>query len=48
MKTTIETKHEPWKRMGITRKQGGGGTHKDRRTKRQRTRQTQKQGWMND
>ena len=48
MKVVIKVDHEPWKRMGLTRKQGGSGTHQDRRTKRQRTRQTQKQGWMND
>lgn len=48
MKVVIKVDHEEWKRMGITRKQGGSGKHQDRRTKRQRTRQTQKQGWMND
>ncbi len=48
MKVKIKIDHEPWKRMGITRKQGGSGIHQDRRTKRQRTRQAQKQRWVND
>jgi hypothetical protein len=34
--------------MTTLRKEGGSGIHQDRRTKRQRTRQTQKQGWMNE
>jgi hypothetical protein len=45
---TIKIEREDWKRMGVTRKQGGSGIHKDRRTKRQRTRQTQRKGWLND
>ena len=48
MKTTIKVQHEPWKRMGVTRKQGGSGKHQDRRTKRQRTRQAQRKVWIND
>ena len=34
----IEIKDESWKRMGITRKRGGGGLHRDKREKRARTR----------
>ena len=33
----IEMKDESWKRMGITRKRGGG-LHRDKREKRARTR----------
>jgi hypothetical protein len=48
MKTTIKIKYESWKRMGVPRKEGGSGIHKDRRTKRQRTRQAQKTKWVDD
>ena len=48
MKTTIKVEREDWKRMGVTRKQGGSGKHQDRRTKRQRTRQAQRKVWIND
>jgi len=34
-------KLEPWKRFTVVKKSGGAGIHKDKRTKRNRTRSAQ-------
>lgn len=37
-KIHLEIESEDWKALGISRKRGGAGPHKDKRTKRRRTR----------